>query len=89
MSTTVLGPIVVRYRNGEQSVSTGRRLVSETLQDDVEETCVSVGSCLSLTSFPVSLNDSIMVSPDKTKLSPTSMRATSPKGAGRGPSKHQ
>ena len=89
MSTTVLGPIVVRYRNGEQSVSAGRRLVSETLQDDVEETCVSVGSFLSLTSFPVSLNDSIMVSPDKTKLSPTSMRATSPKGAGRGPSKHQ
>ena len=53
------------------------RLVAETLTEDAEEMddlCGSV-SGLSVTSSPASGNDSNMVSPDQTHLSPMTMRS--------------
>ena len=68
-----------RYRNGEQYVDSHKRLIPETLQEDtqeMEEVCGSVSS-LSLTSSPDSVNRISMVSPDKTMISPRTMREDS------------
>jgi len=77
--TVKTDPDQPRYRNGDQYVDPHKCLVPETLEEDteeIEEMCVSVSS-LSLTSSPVSGNGSNMVSPDKTMMSPRTMR-TSP-----------